>query len=210
MGQYSWETCHVSSQVLHMVVNCGCAFPSRWIAAATRIIDDFNTAAWLNNWSFVPGEEFPGAKGVLIAGQGFQGGGAILRFDFACVEVIGACDPRYVAASREFNTPVPGEVLSLWVRCDACEALFRITDATGQRLTYGPVALASSTSQVELAGFWICQGRVFRVVRGRQRHPFVRPGRPSLRPNLPSGRLPRAAAVKDGRLATAAAARERP
>lgn len=69
---------------------------------------------------------------------------------------------------------------------------------------------ASSTSQVELAGFWICQGRVFRVVRGRQRHPFVRPGRPSLRPNLPSGRLPRAAAVKDGRLATAAAARERP
>jgi hypothetical protein len=117
--------------------------------AATQLIDDFSSPVWLDNWSFVPGEEFPGAKGVLLADEGFQGGGAGLRFDFSCVKVIGACNPRYVAASRQFDTPIPGEVLSLWVRCDACEPLFRITDATGQRLTYGPVALPLAANSLD-------------------------------------------------------------
>ena len=125
------------------------SIPNRAVAA-TRLIDDFNSAGWLDNWSFVPGEEFPGAKGVLIADEGFQGGGASLQFDFSCVKVIGACNPRYVAASRPFDTPIPGEMLALWVRCDACEPLFRITDATGQRLTYGPVALPLAAKQAGL------------------------------------------------------------
>lgn len=110
-------------------------------SAETRMIDNFNSLGWLDNWSLVLGEEFPGAKGVLLADEGFQGSGASLRFDFSCFQAIGACNPRYIAASRQFETPIPGKVLSLWVRCDACEPLFRITDATGQRLIYGPVAL---------------------------------------------------------------------
>jgi Cellulase (glycosyl hydrolase family 5) len=117
--------------------------------AATQLIDDFSSPVWLDNWSFVPGEEFPGAKGVLIADEGFRGSGASLRFDFSCVNVTGACNPHYVAASRQFDTPIPGEVLSLWVRCNACEPLFRITDATGQRLTYGPVALPLAATSLD-------------------------------------------------------------
>jgi hypothetical protein len=105
------------------------------------MIDDFNSSGWLDNWSFMPGKEFPGAGGALIADTGFNGDGASLEFDFSCSGVIGACDPRYVAASRSFDPPIPGEVLSLWVRCDACEPSFLITDATGQRLIYSPVAL---------------------------------------------------------------------
>jgi hypothetical protein len=107
------------------------------------MIDDFNLAGWLKNWSSVPGEEFPGAKGALIADVGFQGGGARLEFDFS-----GSGDPRYVAASRSFDPPI-GNVLSLWVRCDACEPSFRITDATGQQLTYGPVALPLAADSLD-------------------------------------------------------------
>src|SRR6266511_2886574 len=114
--------------------------PDRAVAA-TRMIDDFNSSGWLDNWSFMPGEEFPGARGSLIGDMGFNGGGASLEFDFSCAGVIGACTPRYVAASRGFDPPIPGEVLSLWVWCDACEPSFLLTDATGQRLTYSPVAL---------------------------------------------------------------------
>ena len=114
--------------------------PDRAIAA-TRMIDDFNSAGWLDNWSFMPGAEFPGARGSLIGDMGFNGGGASLEFDFSCAGVMGACDRRYVAASRGFDAPIPGEVLSLWVRCDACEGSFLITDATGQRLTYSPARL---------------------------------------------------------------------
>jgi hypothetical protein len=39
-------------------------------AAETQLIDDFSSPVWLDNWTFVPGEEFPGAKGVLIADEG--------------------------------------------------------------------------------------------------------------------------------------------
>jgi hypothetical protein len=117
--------------------------------AATRMIDTFDTTDWLNNWSFVPGKEFPGAEGALMADTGFNGGGASLEFDFSCSGVIGTCDPGYVAASRSFDPPIPGEVLSLWARCDACEPSFLITDATGQRLTYGPVALPLAANSLD-------------------------------------------------------------
>jgi hypothetical protein len=119
--------------------------------AATRMIDDFNALGWLDKWSLELGEEFRGAKGVLIPDKGFQGGGGSLEFDFSCSRVIGPCDPRYVAASRSFDPPIPGEVMSLWIRCNACEPRFRITDATGQRLSYDPVALPLAVDSV---GAW--------------------------------------------------------
>jgi cellulase (glycosyl hydrolase family 5) len=113
------------------------------------MIDDFNFADWLDNWSIELGEEFPGAKGMLVADRGFQGGGASLRFDFSCFRAIGACNPHYVGASRKFDEPIAGEALSLWVRCDACEPIFRITDASGQRLVYGPVALPLAADSLD-------------------------------------------------------------
>jgi hypothetical protein len=71
-----------------------------------------------------------------------------------------------------------------------------------------PALTASSTFEVELAGFLGRLGRIPMVVDlSRDSHPFVRPGCPSLRPDLPLGKPPRAVPVKDGPEATAAAAR---
>ncbi len=71
-----------------------------------------------------------------------------------------------------------------------------------------PRVKASSTFEVELAGFLGRLGRIPMVVDlSRDSHPFVRPGCPSLRPDLPLGKPPRAVPVKDGPEATAAAAR---
>ena len=41
-------------------------------SAETRMIDNFNSPGWLDNWSLVLGEEFPGAKGSLGCRRGIS------------------------------------------------------------------------------------------------------------------------------------------
>jgi len=100
-------------------------------AAQAQVIDDFESDA-PDPWTFSNGAEFPGAEGGLAAGEGYEGQGAVLSFDFTG-------GGQYVAMTRELSGIRAGETLAMWVRADPRVRLtFRVTDSTGQTVQYRP------------------------------------------------------------------------
>lgn len=103
-----------------------------------HLIDDFDGAKGLQDWTFSNGSEFPGARGALSLGPGREGRGAILSYDFTC-STADQCG-HYVAATWKAPSPLrvnPGAALSLWVRLTPdVRIAIRLKDETGQTLQF--------------------------------------------------------------------------
>jgi hypothetical protein len=104
------------------------------------LIDNFDGPEKLQNWTFSPGAEFPGASGSLSLGRGREGHGAVLAYRFVCFDAV-HCG-HYVAANWKAPQPLhvdPGAALAVWVSLSADVRLtVRVTDETGQTLQFHP------------------------------------------------------------------------
>jgi hypothetical protein len=102
------------------------------------LIDNFDGSRGLQRWSFSNGAEFPGASGTLSLGPGHQGRGAVLAFEFACLDRT-HCG-HYVAAIWKAPSPVDvtrGAALSMWVSLPPdVRPTVRVIDETGQTLEF--------------------------------------------------------------------------
>ncbi|MBN2344593.1 MAG: hypothetical protein JXX29_03625 [Deltaproteobacteria bacterium] len=100
--------------------------------AVGQIIDDFEGDSPLSAWTFFNGGEFPGAMGSIAVGQGMEGQGAVLTYDFTQ-------GGRYVQISRTLQNVSAEDTLLMYIQADILTQLtFRVTDATGQTIQYRP------------------------------------------------------------------------
>lgn len=102
------------------------------------LIDNFDASNTLQHWRFSNGAEFTGASGTLSLGPGHAGRGAVLTYQFTCVDQE-HCG-HYVAAIWKAPDPFevnPGTALSLWIRLSPEVRLtVRVTDETRQTLQF--------------------------------------------------------------------------
>ena len=115
--------------------------------------ESFNSSEEFKHWVFSNGAEFPGSAGTLTGGPGRHGTGAMLSFQFSCIEpkICG----HYVAAIRRFvpALDLPGDpALRFWANVPPEVRLaVRLTDETGQTFQYAP---DSSEFEQNSVGGW--------------------------------------------------------
>jgi len=87
-------------------------------------------SATLEQWKYLDGSDFPGAKGALSSAPGHTGTGAHLSYDFSA-------GGKYVGATFVLPSPVQASAVALWVRSPlGTSALLQLEDASGQTLEY--------------------------------------------------------------------------
>jgi hypothetical protein len=117
--------------------------------ARAQILDDFKDRDRVREWKVVADPQAPGATGQLSSADGVRDGSLRLDFDFNCEGGRDRCDSRSIGVTRKLAPAAPGEVLSLWVRCTACEIGLAVTDGSGQRLRYTPASLPLSARSLD-------------------------------------------------------------
>lgn len=120
--------------------------------AHAQVLEDFKDRDRVREWKVVADPQVPGATGQLSSAEGVRDGSLRLDFDFNCEGGEGGrdrCDSRSIGVTKKLATAAPGEVLSLWVRCTACEIGLAVTDGSGQRLRYTPASLPLSARSLD-------------------------------------------------------------
>jgi hypothetical protein len=99
------------------------------IAEAQSAIASCETAT-LEQWTYLDGSDFPGAKGSLSSAPGHTGTCARLSYDFS----VGG---KYVGATFILASPAQASAVALWVKSPLdATALLQLQDASGQTLEY--------------------------------------------------------------------------
>ena len=117
--------------------------------ARAQVLDDFKDRDRVREWKVVSDAQVPGATGQVSSADGVRDGSLRLDFDFKCEGGRERCDGRSIGVTRKLAPAAPGEVLSLWVRCTACEIGLAVTDGSGQRLRYAPASLPLSARSLD-------------------------------------------------------------
>jgi hypothetical protein len=117
--------------------------------ARAQVVDDFKARDSVREWKVVSDAQFPLASGQVSSANGVRDGGLRLDFDFKCEGGRKRCDERSIGVTKKLTPAATGEVLSLWVRCTACEIGLAVTDASGQRLSYTPASLPLSARSLD-------------------------------------------------------------
>ncbi len=113
------------------------ASTSEFVTGTT--IEDFNDPATIERWKFYNGKEFPGADGSIALGEGYEGTGLKLNYDFQCIPAnSGTSCGRYVVATYTPSQPIwPGSAIRIMVRSPAdIRIALRVFDESGQVLQY--------------------------------------------------------------------------
>jgi hypothetical protein len=115
--------------------------------ARAQVVDDFKDRDTVREWKVV--SDAPLASGQVSSANGVRDGGLRLDFDLKCEGGRKRCDERSIGVTKKLTPAATGEVLSLWVRCTACEIGLAVTDASGQRLSYTPASLPLSARSLD-------------------------------------------------------------
>ena len=110
---------------------------SALVTAST--IESFIYPGALARWKFYNGQEYPGANGSIAFGEGHEGLGLKLNYDFQCIPVnSGTSCGRYVAATYTPSKPIqPSPAIRIMVRSPAeIRMALRVVDESGQVLQY--------------------------------------------------------------------------
>jgi hypothetical protein len=118
-------------------------------SARAQVLADFKNRDAVREWTVVSDAQFPGASGQVSSADGLRGGALRLDFDFNCDGGGGRCDARSIGVAKKLTPATRGEVLSLWVRCTACDIGLAVINVSGQRLNYTPAALPLSARSLD-------------------------------------------------------------
>jgi hypothetical protein len=117
--------------------------------ARAAVLDDFKDRDAVREWKVDSADQAAGVRAQVVSGSGVRDGSLRLEFDFNCEDGRRRCESRSAAVTKKFTPAANGEVLSLWVRCTACQVGLAVTDASGQHLSYTPGSLPLSARSLD-------------------------------------------------------------